>query len=399
MSVKRKDKRGRILRDGETQCRDGRYRFSYYENGKQKSFYSWRLEETDSQPKGTRKAPALRTKEKDYRKSADNGSSYSASSMTVAALVDRYINQHQRTVRCSTRKGYRTMQVVLKEDAFGSKSIGKIRNSDAKDWFISLQNNGRAYRTIHNYHGVLRPAFQSAIDDEILVRNPFDFKLSTILADDSVKRQPLKKEEEEKFLAFVKSHPYYSQYYEGVYILLKTGLRISEFCGLTADEIDLEKGTLRIDHQLQYDTHEGYFIGPTKTARGERLLPMSDEVAECFRIIMSKKRPDNEPVIDGKSGFFYFDINGMPLTNGNWCGYFNRMVKAYNKSHDTPLPKLTPHVCRHTYCTRMAMTGMNPKVLQYLMGHNDISITLETYTHIGFDDVQSEISKLFSKES
>ena len=398
MSAKRKDKKGRILRDGETQCKDGRYRFSYYENGKQKSFYSWKLEETDRQPKGTRQSAALRTKEKDYRKAVDTGSRYSDAGMTVKMLVDRYIGHHERTVRANTRNGYRSVQSLLADDLFGSRPIGKIKNSDAKDFFIRLQDGGRAYRTIHNYHSVLRPAFQSAIDDEVLVRNPFDFRLATVLNNDSVRREALSKEEQESFLAFVRSHPYYRTYYEGVYVLFHTGLRISEFCGLTADDIDFVNHSVSIDHQLQYDARNGYYIGPTKTVLGKRVLPMTGEVEECFRKIV-EKRTDNDVTIDGRTGFLYFDKKGMPLCNSNWAGYFRRMAKAYNKAHEIPLQKLTPHVCRHTYCTRMAMTGINPKVLQYLMGHNDISITLEVYTHIGFNDVQNEIRKLFPASS
>ena len=53
-----------------------------------------------------------------------------------------------------------------------------------------------------------------------------------------------------------------------------------------------------------------------------------------------------------------------------------------------------PHVCRHTYCSNMAKSGMNPKTLQYLMGHSDISVTMNVYTHIGFDDAEEELKRM-----
>ena len=57
------------------------------------------------------------------------------------------------------------------------------------------------------------------------------------------------------------------------------------------------------------------------------------------------------------------------------------------------MPKITPHVCRHTYCTNMAMAGMNPKTLQYLMGHSEIGVTLDVYTHVSFEDARDELAK------
>ena len=70
------------------------------------------------------------------------------------------------------------------------------------------------------------------------------------------------------------------------------------------------------------------------------------------------------------------------------------MVKKYNDIYKKEIPKITPHVCRHTYCSHMASTGINPKYLQYLMGHSDISVTLNTYTHVEFDNIEDEIRKL-----
>lgn len=58
------------------------------------------------------------------------------------------------------------------------------------------------------------------------------------------------------------------------------------------------------------------------------------------------------------------------------------------------MPEITPHVCRHTYCSNMAKSGMNPKTLQYLMGHADIGTTLNVYTHVNFEDAKEEIEKL-----
>lgn len=78
----------------------------------------------------------------------------------------------------------------------------------------------------------------------------------------------------------------------------------------------------------------------------------------------------------------------------HWEHYFKHIVDKYNSIYKVQMPKVTPHVCRHTYCSNMAKSGMNPKTLQYLMGHSDISVTLNVYTHVNFDDAKAEIARL-----
>lgn len=86
----------------------------------------------------------------------------------------------------------------------------------------------------------------------------------------------------------------------------------------------------------------------------------------------------------------------MPMVALHWDKYFQNMVEKYNKTYRLQMPKVTPHVCRHTYCSKKAKSGMNPKTLQYLMGHSDISVTMNVYTHIGFEDAQKEVKRLES---
>ena len=101
-----------------------------------------------------------------------------------------------------------------------------------------------------------------------------------------------------------------------------------------------------------------------------------------------------EKSIDGYSGFLFCDDNGMPLVAMHWQHCFNHMVGRYNDIYRVQMPNITPHVCRHTYCSNMAKSGMNPKTLQYLMGHSDISVTMNVYTHIGFDDAEEELKRM-----
>lgn len=139
------------------------------------------------------------------------------------------------------------------------------------------------------------------------------------------------------------------------------------------------------------------YIEETKTNAGTRVLPLSDDVYDCFKRILAKRNPPKiEPVIDGYSGFLFFDKERKPMVAMHWEKYFQHAVDKYNRTYKVQIPKITPHVCRHTYCSNMAKSGMNPKTLQYLMGHSDIGVTLNTYTHLKLEDAQKEVNKIVS---
>ena len=315
--------------------------------------------------------------------------------MTVCELVDRYLKT-KTGVRQITKQGYVTVQRLLAKEAFGKKMIRSVKTSDAKLFLIKLQQeDGKSYSSIHTIRGVLRPAFQMAVDDDILVKNPFGFQLAGVLVNDAVTREAISKDQMRKFLKFVHDDVVYCKYYEVVYILFHTGMRISEFCGLTLKDIDLENRTINIDHQLQRTSDMRYIIETTKTDAGTRVLPITEDVAQMFQaIIEDRNTPKVEKAIDGYSGFLFYDDNGMPLVAMHWQHRFNRMVGRYNDIYRVQMPNITPHVCRHTYCSNMAKSGMNPKTLQYLMGHSDISVTMNVYTHIGFDDAEEELKRM-----
>ena len=122
---------------------------------------------------------------------------------------------------------------------------------------------------------------------------------------------------------------------------------------------------------------------------------MSDDVAQMFAaIIEDRNAPKVEKFIDGYSGFLFYDKNGMPLVAMHWQHRFNRMVKRYNEIYRVQMPNITPHICRHTYCLNMAKSGISVKTLQYLMGHTDIAVTMNVYTHISFNDTEEELKKM-----
>ena len=194
---------------------------------------------------------------------------------------------------------------VIKKEEFGQKRIDKVKVSDAKEWLIKMQQvDGRGYSSIHTIRGVVRPAFQMAVDDDLLIKNPFEFQLSTVVVNDSATRNALTPKQERDFLEFVKNDKHFCKYYDGIYILLKTGLRISEFVGLTKKNLDFENNRIIVDHQLQRTRDMRYLIEDTKTESGMRMVPMTPEVKECFQnILANRKKPRIEPMVEGKWDF------------------------------------------------------------------------------------------------
>ena len=393
----RRDKKRRILRPGESVRINGKYQYKYQLDGKPHFLYSWKLEPTDNLPAGKKPCLSLREMEAQLDKELMSLANFTDGKMTVSELVARYVKT-KTGVRESTKAGYVTVQRLLAREKFGSQQIKNVKISDAKLFLIKLQQeDGKSYSAVHSIRGVLRPAFQMAVDDDIIMKNPFGFELASVVVNDSVRREAVSRDQMRKFLKFIHDDNIYCKYYEVVYILFHTGLRISEFCGLTVSDIDLKNMKIKVDHQLLRTSQMKYMVTETKTEAGKRLLPITEDVAKMFRaLVEDREAPKIEPIIDGHSGFLFYDKEGMPLVAMHWQHRFNHMVNRYNEIYRIQIPNITPHVCRHTYCSNMAKAGMNPKTLQYLMGHSDISVTMNVYTHVNFDDAEEELKRMES---
>lgn len=324
-SVKRRDRKNRILRNGEMQRSDGRYSYTYRDKfGKPHTIYSWLLEPTDTVPAGCRSCVALREMEKEIYRDLQDGIVPCGGNLTIYELTRKYVDQ-RKNVRHNTQAGYKTVLNFLKDEKIGRKRIDKIRISDARKWLAELQENGKGYSTICSIRGVLKPAFQMACDDDLLRKNPFDFPLKDVIIKDGKERDALTEQQKRAFLEFVRLDGHYSRYYDAMVLLFGTGLRVSEFCGLTLKDLDFEKREIHVNHQLQRTRDMQYIIDETKTRNGVRIIPMTDEVYDCLqRIVKNRKNVKIEPDINGYVGFLFLDKNGMPEVALHWEKYFSQ---------------------------------------------------------------------------
>lgn len=374
MSEKRRDNKGRILRTGESQRKDLIYQYRYTDiRGKRRTIYSSNLSE-------------LRKKEVEILKQLSEGIDYAAGQITVIALVERYISLKQG-VRYNTKVGYNFVLNLIKNEDFGYRQIRDIKVSDAQAWMIKLHDDGRGYSTLTSVRGVVKPAFQMAHNEDAIRKNPFDFKLVDVVPNDSQKRIALTDEQQEIWMNFIREDKTYTKYYDEFVVLLGTGMRVSEFCGLTKDDLRFSERRIWVDHQLVRERGGKYYVEKTKTECGCRFIPMTDEVyRSLLNILERRKKVAKEFIVDGYSGFLLLDKNDNPKVALHIENEMRWAMKKYSKLHpDKPLPHITPHVFRHTFCTNMANKGMDVKHLQYIMGHSDVSMTLNVYTHANYD--------------
>lgn len=385
MAERRYDMKGRVLRSGETQRKkDGVYEYRYITaDNKRKSIYSKDLNK-------------LREKEKEIERALSDGVDYNASNITVYQLVDHYISIKDNSVRDGTKKHYREAKNRLSIDGFGTKKINRISISDAKRFIISLHQAGYAYGTIKIQHAFLKAAFRHAVRDSILRTNAFDFKLSECIKNETKERVALTAEDQERLLSFIKHDACYKKHYDLVITLLWTGLRVSELCGLTIDNIDFDNRKITVDHQLLWLKSKGMYIEDLKTSNGHRCIPMSPEVyASIQRVIASRTPADDLYSVDGYSRFVFTTKSGKPRHARDVTAILYRIQNKYNSIHpDYPLPKISPHTFRHTFCTNMVNAGIGVKQLQKILGHASLEMTLGLYTHMTYESIRDEFFRV-----
>ena len=396
-NVKRKDNKGRNLRLGESQRKDGRYVYKYTDiYGKPQFIYSWKLVPTDKTPAGKRDDISLREKETQIKKDLNDGIDTVGGKMTVCQLYEKK-NSQRKNIKRATEKGRQYLMNALKNDPLGMRAIDTVKQSDAKEWAIRMSEKGYAYKTIDNYKRSLKASFYMAIQDDCIRKNPFEFKLSDVLEDDTEPKVPLSSTQESSLLSFMQNDKTYQKYSDEIIILLGTGLRISELCGLTEADIDLDKQLINVDHQLLKIADVGYYVETPKTKSGNRVIPMSEKVLEAFQRVLNKRKYVQPVILEGYTKFLFLNRNGLPKVAVNYESMFRGLVRKYNKMQKVALPKvMTPHTLRHTFCTTLANAGMNPKALQYIMGHSNINMTLNYYAHTTSETSITEMKRLIA---
>ena len=275
--------------------------------------------------------------------------------------------------------------------------IRMVKRSDCQRCMINLSKLGYAYGTINRAYTILKSAFQMACDEDILGKNPCNFKLSSVIVRNTKKRCALTPEDQKRFLDFVKADPRYYKHYDTFVFMIETGLRIGELTGLTLKDIDWKNNRIIINHQLQVEPgKKRLYIETTKTEDGVRNIPLTPRAKASLENIVKNRNPKNIPetVIDGYVGFLFLTRNGLPRHVFHYDEVFRNCVDKYNRLHPIQLPNVTPHILRHTFCTNCINAGMNVKSVQYLMGHATSAMTLDVYADSNLEKVNEDMQLL-----
>jgi integrase len=221
-------------------------------------------------------------------------------------------------------------------------------------------------------------------------------EVSRKLKEEPEPRKALTIAQQKSFIDYIANSSFYSRYLNLFVVLLGTGLRIGEALGLRWCDIDFKQGFIRVDHSLSYKGREDgtyrYRIDTPKTRAGVRMVPMFDDVRKALqREKRKKKNPDWEPFkVDGYTGFIFLNANGKVYTPSSVFDKIQAIVADYNreetarawaeKREPVLIPRISAHILRHTFCTRLCESDAKLKVVQDVMGHKNIRTTMEVYT-------------------
>ena len=179
-------------------------------------------------------------------------------------------------------------------------------------------------------------------------------------------------------------------------------MRASEAMGLRWSDIDFDKSIIDVNHIVKYystGNHNRcvFSMDKPKTEKGIRIIPMLPIVKEAFLTIYNNQRFYGikcKQIIDGYNDFIFLNKYGNVQLGRNVNRALKTIIRDYNKTHDEPLPYFTCHILRHTFATFLNEKNVNLKVREEVLGHTDISTTLDIYTDVSSEQVVLEFSKL-----
>ena len=394
--------KGRItLRKGETQRKDGIYDYRWTSpDGKRHSIYASTLEE-------------LREKEEQIAVDSHDGIRTETRMVTVNEMFDLWCDL-KRGIKDNTFQNYKYMYNLFIRPNFGKMRITMVKKTDVKRFYNTLAD-GKILKvsTIDTLHNILHQVFDMALNDNYIRLNPTDNMLKELKKAHNFsveKRKALTIPEQELFMRFLKDSPQYNHWYPIFAVMLGTGMRVGELTGLRWCDIDFDEDLISVNHTLVFYNHGDnkgctFSINTPKTEAGNRTIPILPSVKEALQ--MERKMQQEFDVkcsvsIDGYSDFIFVNRFGATQHQGTLNKAIKRIIRDCNdevllKSKEKDpvlLPPFSCHSLRHTFTTRAVESGMNVKVLQEVLGHKDISTTLNIYTDVTRDTKKKEVSTL-----
>lgn len=418
-ATKRKDNKGRNLKDGESQRPDGTYRYRYTDaSGKRRDIYSSRLVPTDKPVPGSRSELSLREKEKLVNRDLDDGiKAQVENKATLNDMFHLYISGKSK-LKQSTKTNYIYMYEKYVQDTLGSKQIKTINYSTIYSFYCNLIDNlGFKPNSMEVIHTILHPVFRLAVRDNCIRTNPTEGVMAEIKNSydwEKPHRIALTIQEQEAFMRFISESQTYSRWQPLMTVFLGTGCRVGEIIGLRWEDCDFENGIISINHNMLYRKYESddasrFHITTPKTAAGTRIIPMLSEVRNALLTEYGLQQEFGfcDEIVDGYTGFIFQNRYGGLFSPHDINRAIERIYIAHNEQEaanahrENRQPLLIPHFSvhnlRHTFCTRFCENESNLKVIQEIMGHADIETTMNIYAEATTQKKMEAFSNLEGK--
>lgn len=393
---KRVDNKGRVLRVGESQDKSGRYCFKYTDTHKKRhAVYALTLQE-------------LRKKKEQIDKDRADGIDNSRGNITLNQLFWEYLDL-KTDLRESTRHNYlSTWNNAIRDSDIGKMKISQISQSHIRKFYTDLVRKGLSANTVKFYHSLICPALELAVDSDMIRKNPAkNARKGT--GGTKKEKTSITRAQQEKLLNFMENNTQYCVYHPFIVFALSTALRVGELTGLRWSDVDLKENIIHVRQQLIYKNFgDGcrFHVQELKTEAGQRDIPLT---ASARKSLIKQKElylllgTGQKSEIDGITDFVFLNSLGNPYATNSINFVLKNIIDAYNRTerekakreHREPenLPHISAHILRHTGCTRMAEAGIDPKTLQYIMGHSSIAVTMDVYNHVDTARVKNEMGK------
>lgn len=330
--------------------------------------------------------------------------------------IELTVKEYDILCLLAANKGRVLTYEQIYDKVWGEISAGNVKYSDVLFFYTDLINNqGLQINTLETINTVLRPTFQLAVRDDIIRKNPVDGAYCEVKKRNGgarKTRRALTVDQQRKFMEYVAKNPFFYHWYPFFVFLLGTGCRIGEAIGIRWDDIDLENRIIDINHSLTYyqradDSYKCEFrVSLPKTEAGNRRIPMMQQVYDVLQEEYERQKQEGFCVenVDGMTNFVFTNRFGMPHNPAAVNRAIKRIVDTHNSEEEVAakkekrepvmIPRFSCHIFRHTFASRFCENETNIKVIQEVMGHADVSTTMNIYAEANPDVTKSVIEKL-----
>lgn len=396
----KKDSKGRVLKSGESQMADGRYRYRFTdESGNRQAVYSWKLFPTDKTPAGKKDSLSLREQEEQLLINKHDGIRTATKKYTLNDMFNSYMDS-KRDIKERTKLNYTRLYRKNFAETIGKKRLEDIHFSDMKRLYNRLHDDGLSVGTLSNLHSILHAVFDFAVRDNLIRVNPSDRALCDIKKlhrGETEKRHALTIEEQSLLIDFLNQSETFRHWKPLITFLLGTGCRVGETIGLRWKDIDFKNRTISINHSVSYFPDNSgkytFHISTPKTNAGSRIIPMLNEVYEALKEEQKRQLATGTTFsscdIDGYTGFIFTTstnnifsdraINAALKSITKACNKWESKRAAVDRREPLQIRPFSVHNLRHTFCTRFCENETNLKVIQEIMGHANITMTMNVY--------------------